>query len=129
MTQTRFVIKALEQSVEKDTKRIVRSVTRELVKDTPKDTRFAASNWVPSVDTAFTGLAGTKPKKAGDPGVDFGPQQRGLAEVETTYKFGLSAFITNNVEYLPILNAGSSTQAPMAFVQRAILNGVRNATT
>lgn len=124
MTQVRVVVESLEGFTEKLIKRLALNVTAQLVKDTPVDTGWARANWVPQIGSPRTRTAGSR-RAAEDGKVDLGPQASGTLAV-AGYKLGPSIFISNNVPYIKRLNAGSSKQAPAAFIQAAILRAVRN---
>ena len=119
----RKVAFCLRRFAEKVVKTIVVHTTSNLAASTPKDTTWAAVNWIPSIGQSFEGTAGTRAEaEAGriDPQI----QAAGLAAVQG-YQFGKGlVFITNNVPYIGRLNNGSSKQAPAAFVQMAIARGI-----
>lgn len=128
MTSVRVVVDSLERFTEKLVKRLALNVTANLVETTPVDTGWARSNWVPSIGTPRTKVAGVRPAKRGEPGLDDNPQANGLLSV-LGYKLGPSIFISNNVPYIKKLNAGTSTKAPVAFIQSAILRAIKQTVT
>ncbi len=120
----RVVVSDLDAFTTKFIKRLALNINAELIKATPVDTGWARANWVPNIGSPFEGTAGTRADaEAG--GVDTAAQQAGLAEIATTYKTGPTVHQTNNVPYIELLNAGSSKQAPSAFVQSSIFKAVR----
>ena len=123
MTSVRIVIESLEGFTEKLVSRLALNITALLISDTPVDTGWARANWVPSVGSPRERTAGTR-EAAEDGRIDLGPQTTGQLEV-STYKLGSDVFISNNVPYIGRLNAGSSSQAPAAFIQSAILRGIK----
>lgn len=115
---------ALKKLTEKLIKKITLDVTANLIAPpsqggTPIDTGWARVNWVPSMTKPFKGTAGTgRDARQGD--VNPADQQRGQAEILLYTLSKGNTFVTNNVPYIQKLNAGSSKQAPRAFVQQAI---------
>lgn len=120
--QIQAIIGQLEQVTEKLIVRIGTNVTAELVVDTPKETGWAAANWVPSVGTADSVPAPRPENLSVDDAAS--RQKGGLAQLSTYRLSKGRAFITNNVPYIIPLNYGHSRQAPSGFVQRAIKNGI-----
>ena len=96
-------------------------VTAELRKDTPVDTGWARANWIPQVDSPFTGVDGTRTRGA----ISTSAQAAGTAQAAAfNIKKDTVIFITNNVPYIKKLNAGSSQQAPALFIESAVANAV-----
>lgn len=93
---------------------IGRAVTNRLVEATPEDTTHAKTNWVPSIGAPFDGVAGSK---ASPSSVE---QSVGLAQLQAYRLEQGDIDVTNNVDYIHQLNAGSSPQAPAGFVEAAI---------
>lgn len=92
---------------------------------TPVDTGFARSNWILRAREPQSNLVGSRPKEKGGAGVDDVAADAAVAEFVTGYRIGIgNVYITNLVPYVPRLNAGSSTQAPAGFVERAILKAI-----
>lgn len=114
------VINALEEFTAKLLQEITLNITANLQEDTPVDTSWARSNWVPSIGNPFRGLAGS------DDNIDNTLSEQGKAEVLTQYTLDRGAiYISNNVPYIRALNEGTSDQAPAAFIQAAVEKGVR----
>lgn len=121
----KVVVRDLNGFVERTVKRIALNVVANLQEDTPVDTGWARANWIPQIGSPFEGTAGTRTAaEAGN--VDQATQAFGIAQVATGYRLGPPIYITNNVPYIETLNEGSSSQAPAAFVQAAILRAVRD---
>ena len=100
-------------------KKIVSNVTANLIRDTPVDTGWAQSNWVPSIGVRNEGLVGSPES------VSMGEQSSGLASVQARYKISDGkVFISNNVLYMLALNDGHSAKAPRMFIEKAIIRGV-----
>lgn len=123
------------------------TILKDLTEVTPVDTGTALSNWIVTLDAPALALQFTayvpSPKgrmKGGvwvhavDPVATAqanAPQtlQAGLAVIATKLP-GQSIFITNSLDYIATLDAGSSSQAPAGFVDRAVILGeqvVKNA--
>ena len=126
MTSVRVVVTSVEGFVEKLIKRLTLNVTANLVEDTPVDTGWARANWVPQIGSPRSTTAGTR-MAAENGQINLGPQSSGLSSV-LRYKLGPNVHITNNVPYIESLNAGSSRQAPSAFIQGAIARATKTTT-
>jgi hypothetical protein len=117
-----FVMQVLRQFTEKHVKIITLDATANLVEDTPRDTGWARSNWVPSIGKSVDHTVGTPES------VSKSASESGVAAVASGYTLEKGpVFISNNVPYIGRLNDGSSKQAPSGFVQAAILRAVRGA--
>lgn len=121
----RIVVRDLRSFSERTIKRLALNINANLVKTTPVDTGWARANWVPNIGGPFEGTAGTRQDaEAGK--LDLSPRESGLAAVATSYTLGPEIHQTNNVPYIIDLNAGSSRQAPAAFIQSAIFRAVQD---
>ncbi len=127
--QIRLVIAGLNRFVERIIKKLVLDIVANLQAapsegGTPRDTSWAAVNWVPKIGSAFEGTAGTRAEaKAGQLSQ---ASETGVAQVLTEYKLPRGAVhITNNVHYILKLDGGSSKQAPAGFVRRGIIKAIR----
>ena len=127
MTTRQVVISELQAFTERLVKRLALNVNAELIEATPVLTGWAQANWVPNIGSPFEGTAGERPADQ-NTNPDRGPQSRGIASI-ITYRLGPEIHQTNNVPYIELLNAGSSSQAPAAFVQASILRAVRRTQT
>lgn len=113
------VIGQLTAYTNRSVQRVVLDVTSNLVEDTPVDTGWASSNWVPNVRVPFRARAGAPTN------ISRTEQQTGIANIAIRYEISQgTVYISNNVPYIIPLNDGSSMQAPSAFVQRAIRRGI-----
>jgi hypothetical protein len=92
-----------------------------LVEDTPVDTGWARSNWLPSVGTPKREVVG-KPSS-----LNAGAADSGRSEVVDWKIADGPIYITNNVPYIQRLNTGSSKQAPAGFVESAVQTEVNKA--
>lgn len=127
MTSVRVVVQSLEAFTEKLMTRLALNLTANFVEDTPVATGWARANWVPAIGTPRRKTAGTR--AAAEAGkIDFGPQTSGQLAV-LGYKLGPAIFISNNVPYIDKLNEGSSSKAPAAFIQAAILRAIKQTVT
>jgi len=121
--RVRVVVEDLKKDVGRVVRELMVNLHGRLVGTTPVDTGWAQSNWVPQVGEAFEGTAGTRADaEAGR--LDQGPANAGLLEVSRYEIDQGPVHITNNVPYIEKLNAGSSTQAPPAFVQENIVRAL-----
>ncbi len=123
MTSVRVVVSSLNGFTETLIRRLTLNITANLVEDTPVDTGWARANWVPKIGSPHTSTAGSR-AAAESGSLDQGPQASGQAAI-LGYKFGPAIHITNNVPYIKKLNAGTSSQAPAAFIQGAILRAIK----
>lgn len=114
--------------VEKEMVKIATRLTLRFFVDTPKDTGFAESNWVPQIGTTFKGTAGTR-ENAEIGIINRSYQLNGIQKIDKGYKIKMGVInITNNVDYIEDLNDGTSNQAPRVFVQTGIIrviNGMK----
>ena len=135
MSETRFVIGALEDFTEDLIRRLSFNIVAELRETTPVDTGWARANWIPSVGRPVTEDPGPAPSRDAQGSFDSarvsGATLRQAQGETSLLGYSLTAgavFISNNVPYIVSLNAGSSTKAPAAFVQNAITTAVRRTT-
>lgn len=115
------------------------TILNDLLQVTPVDTALALSNWQVTLDAPAGGIIDAyspSPKGRVKDGVwehavdpvltaqaNVGPTFDAGNNVIQNKQPGQDVFITNNVEYVPALDSGSSNQAPAGFVDRAILLG------
>ena len=123
MTRQRVnkVITELEEFTARLLQKVTLNITSNLQEDTPVDTGWARANWVPSIGSPFRGLAGSRKGV-----INNALTERGKSLISTSYTLDKGAiYISNNVPYIVNLNEGSSTKAPAAFIQAAIVRGVK----
>lgn len=101
----------------------------ELVGETPRDTGTARANWNPSIGAPDLLV---KPKRIYDEYAKPISKEEAatIARARAEEVFGVLRgrgserlpilYISNALNYIDILNAGSSTQAPIAFVETAV---------
>lgn len=119
--QIENIINEIEDYAESLVKGITLNVTNELIHETPKDSGFAAANWIPAIGEPDDELPiGSR----SNVGAAAGAQAAGVAEI-ATYKLEQGkTTISNGVLYVNPLNAGQIGHNP-GFVERAINDGVR----
>lgn len=120
--QLRVVVAGLERYAEGRIKRLTLDVTAELVETTPRDTGWAANNWIPRIGEPLDEPAGSRDS------VSQASSARQTGEVSVAAEWNLRRgpiFVSNNVPYIQKLNEGHSPQAPAGFVEAAILRGIR----
>lgn len=123
MATRREVINQLTGAVEVLSSRLTQGLTNRLFEATPKDTTYAASNWIPSVGLPYRATA--LPEQSRTVRNALQPTVRGV-QIRNTIDIGTyrlqqgRLYIFNAVPYINTLNGGSSTQAPANFVQRSI---------
>ncbi len=123
--QIRAIVKGLNRLTSRVVTKITLDTTANLIEATPVDTGWARANWVPSIGQPV--LKDLSPTRPDDGQVVAGAvtEQQGAvaALIGYTLKMG-RVFVTNNVPYILRLNDGSSTKAPIGFVQQAIAKAV-----
>jgi hypothetical protein len=123
--QIRTIIKALDRVSERTIIKITLDIVANLIETTPVDTGWARANWVPALGAPYVAsLDGIRPTTQMATSAA-GEQSSKLAGVAGGYRLEQGkVFISNNVPYILDLNAGSSSKAPVAFVQRAIVKAI-----
>jgi len=114
-------MKELTDLVDKDIGRTHINILNNLIEDTPKLTGHAASNWIASVGTPYTGVVGS-PKN-----VNRTYQSASRARLGRYRSKSGDIYISNNVDYIDKLNAGYSRKARPGFVEAAIAKGLAEA--
>ena len=101
--------KRLRRHLEQIFKALCLEIDRELRKSTPVDTGHARANWVPSIGAPHAGeVIGDAVHAAAVAGV-------------LSFRLGDGAlWVSNAVSYVPILNYGTSSQAPPLWIEAAI---------
>lgn len=107
------IAKDLEIESNDNVKRLAAYIHQTVVLATPVDTGHARANWDLSLHAATTTVR-QETDKSGQSTISRGNR------VLTHRKTEETIHITNNVEYIPYLNNGSSAQAPAGFVEKAI---------
>lgn len=117
--QLQVILDDLDGLTERAVRRVSFNLSSNLIQLTPRDTGWAAANWVPSLGGAVQVTYGSKTA------VDGGAQQRGLAAIAGYRASDGLVFVTNNVPYIQLLNDGHSAKAPVGFVEISIDMAIR----
>lgn len=117
--------KQMSRNVSRIVKAVAGSIDRNVVLDTPQDTGAATSNWLVSVDAPLTGVIppyapGMKLGKGFPGNTNAAIQQGKVAIGSFDIKINNAIFISNNIDYIGLLNDGRSIQTKPLFVQRSI---------
>lgn len=124
--QVRAILRGLDRLTARVVVKLTLDVTANLVESTPVDTGWARANWVPSIGRPA--LKDLPPQRPDDSQVVAGvlvEQEVAKARIlGYVLKMG-RVFVTNNVPYILSLNDGSSSKAPVGFVQRSIARAVK----
>lgn len=119
--------KAVEANAVEAVKTVSRNVGVMVIFATPVDTSRARMNWQSSVDFPATGVLSPYPDKPADPSVGPNVAMKSLKDAISKYTGQSSGvFIANNVNYISVLNDGSSDQAPANFVAKAVIAAVES---
>ena len=113
----KFRAENLVQETNRIVKQVALVVDQTVVLATPVDTGRARANWLVSVD----GPNNSEVDAVDPTGSSALAQGRSVISGRTP---GQSVYVTNNVDYIGFLNAGSSAQAPAGFVEEAVQAGV-----
>lgn len=122
---TRLSVRA-EAGINRKVRRTALAILTELAVSTPVDTGRARANWTvglggPPDDGDFPAFA---PGKGGNTAA-----ANATASIETgkaamsDREPGQDIYISNNLPYIEVLNAGSSAQAPAGFIEKAVQYG------
>lgn len=124
-----LLMRAMNGFIETVIKKLVLDIVANLQADpqsggTPRDTSWAAVNWVPSIGSPIDTTAGTRLQA--EAGSLSTASEAATALVAATYKLAMgNVYITNNVPYILTLDGGSSKQAAKGFVGRGIVKAIR----
>lgn len=101
---------------------VMTAAAQAVTEATPIQTGHAESNWILSTGSPHSGVEGSRES------VSYAGQVHGLDKMES-YDVGRDGriYLVNNVSYLPDLDEGSSPQAELGFVARAILSASSSA--
>jgi hypothetical protein len=116
------LVEQLKAALEDALKALVFEICANLTETTPVATGFARANWIPSIGEPIEGTDGEHPstRKGAVVTVSVSLQQAGIAEV-LSYTLDLGdLFVSNNVDYIGVLNLGHSTQAPSGFIEASV---------
>ncbi len=131
--QIRVIIAGIDGLVTRVVKKLVLDIVANLQASpntggTPRDTSWAAANWIPVIGAA-SGKAAPRPAdRARAVQAATGVQSSSataIAVIATTYRASQGKVtIANNVPYILKLDAGSSKQAPAGFIRRGIVKAL-----
>lgn len=120
----------VSENANKATKDAARAMLEEVVRATPADTGRARSNWKVGVGVPAGGVRGPyapgKKLGLGETANADAAVKAGKTRISTAPQ-DAPLFISNNVDYIAKLNAGSSSQAPANFIERALERGAATA--
>lgn len=97
-----------------------------LVYATPVDTSRARANWRGSIGGVPSDILYAFPDRPPTPNTGAPLGIRSITDAANRYAGGSYLAISNNTPYIQKLNDGWSSQAPAAFVQLAIVAGIRS---
>lgn len=119
------VASELEENTDKLMRKVVITVVSAVALRTPVDTGRARANWRTNIGAALPGLVGSFPEGSdGSTGGTAAAQAINESiRVMQGYEKG-DVYISNNLPYIGRLNAGWSQQAPVNFVESAIMSGL-----
>jgi len=109
-------------------RRVALAVDQSVVISTPVDTGRARSNWIVSIGSDNTAVIDAYVQGSALGVGEGGNAREALAQGRTallTRRSGQTIFLSNNVPYIQRLNDGHSAQAPINFIETAIMEGVR----
>jgi hypothetical protein len=109
----------VEGSVEKGVRIMGLQVMRNIVQNTPVDTGRARNNYNVDLNTVDGTITDETDKNTD------GTEK--FLSATLGYKLSDVLYISNNLPYIKKLNEGWSKQAPAAFVDKAIMVGIRQA--
>lgn len=119
MSESRRIIELLLDVTEEEARDMALRIHNRVVSDTPVDTGWARSNWIPSIGVPYPDTVGSRDA------INAAVQSQGVARLlGWNFSEGV-AWLSNNVPYIGFLNEGTSAQAPAGFVERAIQIEVR----
>lgn len=122
-------LKQIKEDASETAKATAIAIVEQLALDTPVDTSQALSNWQVSLNNPVSSEIG--PYVGGEFGSSFGASfsatVNNARSVLASKKPSQPIYISNVLDYIADLNAGSSKQAPAGFVESAILKGRKKA--
>lgn len=120
------IAKGVEANSTKAVGAVVNAIAVPLVQSTPVDTSRARANWQAAVAVPPKGVLFPEPSEPPNAGVGYSLGVSSIKAAAKAYKGHKSGvFIVNNLHYMESLNNGSSTQAPVNFVETSIIRAVR----
>lgn len=108
----------IQSAVQKETTTIILNIRNMLIEDppigTPIDTGFASNNWWFNIGGPAN--SPSRPTPGGE-----ARMQADTTAITTATVNGTPMHLTNNAQYIGILNDGGSNQTPQGFVERALV--------
>lgn len=128
----KIIARGVNENSDKLVRKIAVAVDTTVVLATPVDTGRARSNWRVAIGTMpdLSIIAPYVPGEGNSTGEACARVQIQYAEmIIKGYRGGAqlqpTIFISNNLPYIIPLNNGHSAQAPKAFVEKAVVNGIK----
>lgn len=115
---SRAISQELENIVRDESIELTKNVTIEIKDMTPVDTGHAMANWIPTYGSPNKDIIGSKQD------VSDVAYKQAMSELDSYELSKGNLYLTNNVEYIEVLNEGHSSQAPRAFVQIGMSRGM-----
>jgi len=115
---------------------IALDIMNELRVETPVDTGWAVSNWIPTIGFQVLYPVGVRPESTGQRQIENSPEsEAGMASLLAAKRAsgrifgyrGAPIHIVNNVPYIVKLDSGTSEQAPRNFVLTAVSHAMMKA--
>lgn len=124
--QARRVIAELRQAIGKVIGGLMIEVHANVTEDTPRDTGWAAANWLANVGAPPTSVITPTSRTARVSGASGrSAAAAGSLGPLISYVVGRGQiYVSNGVPYIVSLNQGSSQKAPAGFVQTGIIRAV-----
>lgn len=125
------ISKKVDENADELVRKVAMAVDTTVVMATPVDTGRARSNWrvsIGSLPDHSTHEAYQEGKGQSTAQANAQAQMKYAEGKIKGYRGGVNnpyIFISNNLPYIKRLNNGWSAQAPSAFVEKAVLNGVK----
>ena len=111
--ETAKMKKRMRMEITRRSRRLVSKAQDNLFRDTPKDTQWAASNWIINLGSPHTHTSRSKADVSYD-------EARSSKQMLSGWDpFKQNAYLSNNVPYIGMLDAGWGGH-PVGFVQAAI---------
>lgn len=123
-TRMQAIANTVERNAVTVVKEVAKAIAPVLVYATPVDTSRARVNWQAGIGTIPSDVLFPQPSKP--PSADYGGQVAVAAIIATANQYAGGSYlaIANNAPYIQRLNRGWSSQAPSAFVQKAVVVGI-----
>lgn len=108
-------------------KTVFQNVGTTVVYSTPIDTSRARMNWQATENQPANGVILPYPAKPSDSSVGSSTALANIRKIANNYTGSPNGlFLTNNVNYIQLLNNGSSNQAPRNFVAKSVITAAQS---